>query len=414
MRDGGSFARVTGVLFLTFLATGLWSPQLAVYAERTLGATTGEIGLVIAAFQITSLASQYWWGQRTDRLGRRKPLLLLGTAGLALAYVGVAAAPTWGWLIVARMLEGVALAAYSTGSLALVGDLLENQANRGRLMGLYRMFGSLAFSIAALSGGLLADNVGARAPFAVAAACYALALLLSSQIREQPSAPPEPLAAPETTHDQPPAAQQRRVLGPFLGLAFMWTFGMGAVVSLWPVYMGRLGYSKTDVGALWALAALGEVPCLMLAGYLSDVWGRKRVLLLGLSGMACVFAAYTLSAAGAWMIGVQMVRSFTYSCFEAPALLYATDLGLRQQRGRLAGLYYSANGVGGIAGATIGGAAAQYIGLPLMYRGVVVLMLLTALVVARIMPGVRAENTSADRTDALQRIERKPQNTSAD
>ncbi|MBC8077397.1 MAG: MFS transporter, partial [Chloroflexales bacterium] len=188
---------------------------------------------------------------------------------------------------------------------------------------------------------------------------------------------------------QPPATQQRRVLGPFLGLAFMWMFGMGAVVSLWPVYMGRLGYSQTDVGALWALAALGEVPCLMLAGYLSDVWGRKRVLLLGLSGMACVFAAYTLSAAGAWMIGVQIVRSFTYSCFEAPALLYATDLGLRQQRGRLAGLYYSANGVGGIAGATIGGVAAQAVGLPLMYRGVVVLMLLTALVVARIMPGVR-------------------------
>jgi PPP family 3-phenylpropionic acid transporter len=393
LRDPASFFRLTGVLFLVYMGTGLWSPQLAAYAERTLGATTFQIGLVIATFQITSLASQYWWGQRTDRLGQRKPLLLLGTAGLALAYVGVASAPTWGWLIVARLLEGVALAAYSTGSLALVGDLLENQANRGRLMGLYRMFGSLAFSIAALSGGLLADNVSARAPFAVAAGCYLLALLLSSQIREQRVArlEPEPAAQPAPAEEPRLDPRQRRVLGPFLSLAFMWMFGMGAVVSLWPVYMGHLGYSKTDVGALWALAALGEVPCLMLAGYLSDIWGRKRVLLLGLSSMACVFAAYTVSSAGAWMVGVQMFRSFAYSCFEAPALLYATELGLRQQRGRLAGLYYSANGVGGIAGATLGGAAAQYVGLPTMYRAVVVVMLLTALVVARIMPRLRTQ-----------------------
>ena len=87
---------------------------------------------------------------------------------------------------------------------------------------------------------------------------------------------------------------------------------------------------------------------------------------------------------------MQLFRSFAYSCFEAPALLYATELGLRQQRGRLAGLYYSANGAGGIAGATLGGALAQRSGLPATYRAVVLLMLLVALVVAKTMPRLRA------------------------
>jgi MFS family permease len=86
---------------------------------------------------------------------------------------------------------------------------------------------------------------------------------------------------------------------------------------------------------------------------------------------------------------VQLLRAFAYSCFEAPALLYATELGLRQQRGRLAGLYYSAGSMGGIAGSIAGGAVAQLIGLPLMFRSVAVLVLAVALVMSRVMPRLR-------------------------
>src|SRR5262245_32863501 len=99
VRDRGAFVQLTGVLFLVYMAVGLWSPLMAVYTKESLGANTGQIGLVLATFQTTSLVSQYWWGRRTDRLGRRKPLLLLGTAGLGLAYLLIAAVGTWGWLI---------------------------------------------------------------------------------------------------------------------------------------------------------------------------------------------------------------------------------------------------------------------------------------------------------------------------
>jgi MFS family permease len=175
----------------------------------------------------------------------------------------------------------------------------------------------------------------------------------------------------------------------FLGLIFTWMFSFGAVISLWPVYMTTLGYSQTAIGGLWAQAALGEVPCLLLAGYLSDRWGRKWVMLVGMGLMSWVFLAYTLSPVFSWLIGAQVVRSLAYACFEAPSLLYATELGLRKQRGRLAGMYYSASGVGSILGSAVGGAIAQRVGLPLMFQGVVVLMLMTVLIGARVMPRLR-------------------------
>ncbi len=72
---------------------------------------------------------------------------------------------------------------------------------------------------------------------------------------------------------------------------------------------------------------------------------------------------------GSWC--AQLCRALAYACFEATALLYATELGLRRQRGRLVGLYYSASGMGGIAGSAAGGAAAQVVGMTRMFLGVV-------------------------------------------
>ncbi|HZG69860.1 MAG TPA: MFS transporter [Herpetosiphonaceae bacterium] len=389
IKDRASFWQLTGILFLVYFSTGIWSPLLSVYIG-SLGAGTRDIGVVLATFQVTSLLSQSWWGAWSDRLARRKPLLLLGTAGLALSYLGIALSPEWVWIIPFRMLEGLSLAAYSTGSLALVGDLLEDQGGRGRLMGLYRTFGSLAFSLAAISGGVLADRFGIRVPLLLAAGFYTSALGLSLRVKDRSDAVPiASRSQPAQDHgDAPrlPPGVTRGAVWAFLGMVFLWMFGMGSIVSFWPVYMQSVGYSKTAVGSLWGLAAMGEVPGLLLAGYLADRWGRKRVLITGMSLMAGVFLGYTVSTALLWLVAIQLVRSLAYSSYEAPALLYATELGLRHQRGRLASLFYAAGGVGSIAGSLLGGAIAREVGLVIMYRGVVAFMVLGILVAGSWLP----------------------------
>lgn len=405
VRDRSAYLRMTAVLFMVFAAGGLINPLMSVYVQ-SVGANTAQIGLTVAVFQAASLASQYWWGNRSDRIGRRKPLVLIGTAGMAIGYVATASVNWYGWLFPIRIMEGLAMAAYQAGSLALIGDVLEDEAARGRLMGMYRSLGSLAFAGAALTGGLLADQFGLRTPLVLAGVFHVLAFLLVLGVKEritqrpqEPDAPAAPVVKERLADVLPRDPRARMVLWSFLALSFVWFFGMGSVMSLWPVYMRGVGYTQTYVSGLWALAALGEVPMLMIAGWMADRWGRKWVIIGGVAGQAFVYTAYTISTALTFLIPVQMIRSLTYSSFETPAMLYATELGLRRQRGRLSGLYYTASGVGGIAGATIGGAAAQLVGLPLMYRGVAIVMGLVALTTAWLMPRLHA-TPAAEETPA--------------
>jgi MFS family permease len=161
---------------------------------------------------------------------------------------------------------------------------------------------------------------------------------------------------------------------------------MGSVITLWPIFMADQGYTQTQISGLWALAAAGEVIWLFVAGLLADRIGRKWVIITGVVGMACIYLLYLLARGFVWFIPIQIMRSFTYSCFETPALLYATELGLRKQRGRLAGLYNSAAGLGGITGSAAGGWIAQVFGMAATFSSAALLMIVMGFVAALVMP----------------------------
>ncbi len=387
VRDRDAFVRLIGVQMLVFMAVGTSAPLMVRYVG-SLEADTTQTGLVFATFQVATLVSQYAWGRRSDQLGRRKPLLLIGTLGLAVSLALTALVPWYGYLFIIRIIEGLSMAAYQSGSLAMIGDLLEHEPDRGRLMGTYRMFGSLAFAGAALAGGIVADVAGLRAAVALTALGFGLAALLVLRVRESaPAAAPRVAATTTPLHSGIDTA----VLWPFLIVTMSWFLGMGSVATFWPQYMADNGYVQWQISGLWALAALGEVPCLYLAGLLADRFGRKWVLVTGVAGMASVYLAYTVSTAIAWILPVQLIRSFVYSCFEIPSLTYTTELGLRERRGRLAGLFYTANGGGGIIGSALGGALAQASDLVTLFRTASGVMWGAALFAAWRMPDRRRQ-----------------------
>lgn len=374
---------LTAITFMNFASTGISRPLFSLRAQD-LGATLLQIGLIGTVGRIVVLGLQYLWGGGSDLLMRRKPLLMIGMAVSALTTWAVGLAGSWQPLSWIQGVAAFGTSAYSVGSLALIGDMLEGQANRGRLMGLHRGLGSLAFGIAALFGGSLADRYSTAAPFLVGGCFVAIGFILTCFLKEAPASAHAPSAVEAASQPAPDEgkitwAKLLWVL-PFLAVVFAWFFAEASAFSFWPVYMVGKGLSMTVVTRLWGIAAIGETGAMVLAGYLSDRWGSKRVIGFGIAGMGLLFVGYTFASGLSLLIPMQLVRSVAYSCYSAAAMLYATEMGLRKQRGRMAGLQGTASSLGGIAGSVAGGGMSEFLGLETMLRAVGGLMALVGVI----------------------------------
>jgi MFS family permease len=375
-----------------FMALGFTFPVQSLYAEA-LGASYTVIGLMGAIFSLAQILFGYVWGSLSDHLGQRKSLLI---AGLAVSVVGqglMAIVPSYEYLLPLIALVSASQAGYLTLGLAMVGDLLEQRAEgRGRWMGFYRGMGSLGFGLTAFVAGSVAERFSLRAPFGIHALIVLVSLLITLAIDEptpQTEAAPRDEAgawrilvvsvrdavkaignqfaalfrangAQSSESDRAPG---RLPLTPLLVSAFLWFLAYGAVSGVWSNYLANeLGYTSEYVGRLYSIAALTEVPFMVLVGWLSDRTGRLPMLSLGFLIWTLVFAGYVLTPMPPWIVVIQFVRGFAYSAFTATTMTYAAEARSKSERGQASGLYNASSGLGSTLGAPLGGAQAQYTG----------------------------------------------------
>lgn len=150
----GKRARLT--VFLTILLDligfGMILPLLPFYAQE-LQASPFEIGLLFSSYSLAQLLFAPLLGRLSDRVGRR-PVLLGSIAGGAASYLLFALAPTYGVLLLARTLSGLAAANYAIAQ-AYMADVSAPE-ERSKAMGLVGAAFGLGFVLGPALGGLLA------------------------------------------------------------------------------------------------------------------------------------------------------------------------------------------------------------------------------------------------------------------
>ena len=363
-----NFRTLTAVNFLFFMAIGISAPLMTLYLE-SLGASYSQISLILTSYVAVLIAGNYLWGRVSDRLGWRKPILLVGLLGLAVGFFLLSRAPTSGFAWAARFVEAMGMAAFTTVSLAYMGDILAGSGQKGRRMGLYRGIGSLAFSLGALSGGRFADAYSLSLTFAVCSGVFLVAMLVALTLGEERAQAAEPSDKDAAAKAPRTIAQMKRDL-PYFFLAgvLLWTAAHSASTSMWPNYMATLGYTKTDIGTLWGLAAFIEMPAMYLAGMLSDVMGRAILLAAGSFAIAIVQLGYLLVAVYLpALLGVQIIRGFGFGSYTSTAMTFTAEQGEQASRGSNSGLFYMTASIGQLLGMFLGGQLVQFLGFSALY-----------------------------------------------
>lgn len=156
---------------------------------RDLSASSAELSWTINAYLLPLGALMLLGGGAGDHFGRRR-LFSIGVTVFALASILCAAAPSLGWLLAARSVQGLGAALLMPNSLAILGSAFTREA-RGRAIGIWAAAGAVAGAIGPLVGGWLVDMVGWRMiflinlPVAAAAAYLTRVYVAESKDRRQ-------------------------------------------------------------------------------------------------------------------------------------------------------------------------------------------------------------------------------------
>jgi predicted MFS family arabinose efflux permease len=163
----------------------------------------GDASHVITAFAVAYGLSQLFFGPVGDRFGK---YIVVAWACIACAFSAMLCglAPTFSWLLFARVLAGATAAAIIPLSTAWIGDVVP-YGERQPVLARFLTGQILGVSAGVLAGGLAADYLNWRVPFfGIAAIFVAVALLLFRLDRRLP-------AFARTTHKAEGAALPRTI-----------------------------------------------------------------------------------------------------------------------------------------------------------------------------------------------------------
>jgi MFS transporter, DHA1 family, multidrug resistance protein len=372
---------------LAIVAFSLRAPFLPFYLSD-LGAETTEsqalwAGLINAGGAGVMAVTAPFWGAFADRFGR-KPMLLRAmlAAVVTLALMSLATAP---WhLLVLRLIEG-SLTGTVTAATALVAAGTPKE-RLGFGLGLIQTAIFSGASLGPLIGGVLADQVGFRPTFLVAALMMAAAAALVYWLVHEEFTPAAKAATGAGRLGGSVALIVTRALLPLVLAITVVRLTAMAVQPILPLFVEELSgisgrSAATLAGLTIGVAGLTSAISAVTLGRLGDRIGYRGTLLW------CVVAAGLLylpmaAAQEVWQLVVlQALFGFAAGGLMPSANALVANATPADRRGAVYGLLAAAGSVGAFVGPLLGSALAAAFGFPaaLLVTGVLLLGLAAGL-----------------------------------
>ncbi len=169
--------------------------------------------------------------------------------------------------------------------------------------------------------------------------------------------------------------------------------GQGVIGPVLPLYAKDFGVSSAFIGLSISVFGLARMLLNLPAGFLSDRFGR-RLLLVG-GPVITAFGSFLSAAAGdIWqLLAFRFIAGAGSAMFMTGAIILVTDISTPENRGRMLSLYQGSLLLGVSIGPAIGGITAELAGLEAPFVLVGVLALVCAVWAFREMPETRRAQT---------------------
>lgn len=353
-RPRGNVLALAAVSFLTDASSEIIAPLLPLFLVGTLGASVQMVGVIEGAAEAVAAllkVASGWW---SDRVSRRKPLIVLGYGLASLVRPMVAVAQTGAHVLAIRLTDRVGKGIRGAPRDALLAASVPAE-QRGRAFGFHRA----ADHAGAVVGPLVALaclqwlGMPVRQVFWVAAVPGALAVLVALVLvkEEQPAVRAAPVRRP-AERVAPPVLPTRF----WAGIAPVVLFTLGNSTDAFLLLRAsQLGVPTALIPLLWVALHVVKSASSTPGGALSDRVGRRPLIVAGWLLYAAVYAGFAVAEAQWHAWALFAVYGAVFGLTEGSEKALVADLVAPAQRGTAFGWYHGLVGAAALPASVLFG-----------------------------------------------------------
>ncbi len=340
--------RVVLPLYLPALLLGIPAQAVLVLLPLyvlELGGSVAAAAAVVGARGLGMMAMDIPAGMLAARIGD-KAVMALASLVIGLAFVGYVISDTIAWFYVIAFVSGCGSSSFLLGRMAYISATL-NGSERGRVIAMLAGGMRLAALLGPLGGGVLAQALGYRVTFAVAALMIfaGLACVLWAAVHERPAEPALKWhAIPALAHSY------RRVFATAGVAAISFMFMRSARTVLIPLIGAGIGLDAQQIGVIVSIGALVDVALFYPAGVIMDRRGRRATAVPSSVLFALVLAAMAAAESYNGLLLVAVLAGIANGLSTGIVMTLGTDLAPLARRGEFLGLWRLLTDVGTAAG----------------------------------------------------------------
>ena len=334
--------RFAAFLFTYYAHAGTFATYASLFFAAR-GMSAPQIGVLMSLIQVMRIFGPNVWGWVADHTRQRVLVLRLTALAALVSFAGIFVSHSFGAFFASMVLLNLFTSAQ--GPLAeslMLAEMKGNLTGYGKI----RLWGSAGFIAAVMLAGYLLDWFGVEALPWIACALLLLVLGAAMRIAEVPAAP---------SHQRGPSLlavlARRQVIAFFLQAALM-VSAHSALYVYYSLYLERIGYGKTVIGAMWSLGVLAEIVFFYFQAAVFKRIPAQRLLMFAFAVALLRFAAIGAFGGFLWVLVIaQLLHAASFGAHHSASVMTMQQWfsGPLQARGQA--LYISlAYGIGGTFG----------------------------------------------------------------
>jgi MFS family permease len=346
---------ISFVSLLNDISSEIIYPLLPAFLLLTLNASAGVVGIIEGTAESISSLLKLFAGYFSDKRGKRKGFVVFGYSLSSFVRPLLAFAGSWYQVFALRLIDRVGKGIRSAPRDAMIADTVSVK-ERGLAFGLHRAMDHTGATLGPLVGYLLVQFFAAdqseltaqnfSSIFLLASIpAIAAVIVVSFFVREsyKPGRHPR-----NDTIIPPPMRLSLRGFDNnfkyFLVIIALFTLSNSSDVFLL-LRAQSVGIPVKQLPLLWAVLHVSKVASSLFGGHLSDILGRRRLIVSGWILYAAVYAgfAFVSNAISVWMLF--LVYGIYFGLVEGAEKALVADLVRAEQRGTAYGLYNLAFGI---------------------------------------------------------------------